>query len=50
MDMVTSMTQGSALKPAMGRRPLDPVWKGLLLALFLIVLFASVSFAADETA
>jgi type IV secretion system protein TrbL len=51
MDMVRiNITQGSALKPAKGRRPLDPVWKGFLLALFLIVLFASVSGAADETA
>jgi type IV secretion system protein TrbL len=33
-----------------GLGPLDPIWKGLLLAFFLIVLFASVSGAVEETA
>jgi type IV secretion system protein TrbL len=50
MAMVILRTQGSALKPVRGRGPLNPVWKGLFLALFLIVFFASVSGAADETA
>jgi type IV secretion system protein TrbL len=38
-----------APKPAKDRKPLDPVWKGFLPALFLIVLFASVSEAASMT-
>jgi type IV secretion system protein TrbL len=51
MDMVKVQTAwGFAPNPIRGRGPLNPVWKGFLLALFLIVLFASISVAAEETA
>ena len=41
---------GFAPNPTRGLGPLDHVWKTILLALFLIVLFASASYAATETA
>ena len=50
MGMVKTKAWGSAPNPARGRGPLDPVWKAILLALVLVALFASVSYAADETA
>jgi type IV secretion system protein TrbL len=42
------MTQGSALKPAMGRGPLNPIYKAILLAFILIAFFATVAQAAEQ--
>jgi type IV secretion system protein TrbL len=46
--MVTKELWGFAPNPTRGRRPLDFVYKIILLALLLIALFASVSYAAEE--